>query len=162
MLCDEAWQHSTSTRDRTERFIEMLRDAEQAHRFYAKDCLDDALRRGAAAQLNSWHNRQKIGRIAISYEGKVMSARRIRGTIVRDDDGNQMHTQGLFDYFTWDQLETKAREYFTNIRAYKVNLDTVLRLLGLRELAPGAKDPHEATKQLGISIEEFLMEDTAA
>jgi hypothetical protein len=162
ILCDEAWSYSTSTRERTERFIEMLRDADQAHRFYATDCLDDALHWGAAAQLNAWKTRQKIGRIAVSYEGKVLNARRIRGTIVRDDDGNPMHTQCLFDYFTWEQLEAKALEYATNIRAYKVNLDTVSHLLELRDLAPGTNTPDEATKQLGVSVEEFLMGETAA
>lgn len=162
MLCDEAWRYSRSTRERTERFVQMLRDAEQAHRFYASDCLDEFLHRGAAAQLASWHTRRKTGHIPISYEGKVLSARRIRGTIVRDDNGNPIHTQALFDYFTWEQLEAKALEYSTNIRAYKVNFDTVSRLLELRELAPGAKDPYEATKQLGISVEEFLMIGTAA
>lgn len=162
MLCDEAWRYGTSTRERTERYIEMLRDAEQAHRFYAKDCLDDALHRGATAQLNAWSTRQKFGRIAVSYEGKVLPARRIRGTVVRDDNGNPIHTQGIFDYFTWEQLEAKKREYATNICAYEFNLDTVSRLLGLRDLVPGAKTPDEATKQLGISVEEFLMGGTAA
>jgi len=162
MLCDEAWRYSTSTRERTDRYIEMLRDAEQARRFYAKDCLDDALHRGGAAQLNAWSTCQKMGRIAVSYEGKVLSARQIRGTIVRDDNGNPMHSQGIFDYFTWEQLEAKALEYATNIRAYKFNLDTVSRLLELRELAPDANTPDEATIQLGISVEEFLMGGTAA
>ena len=72
ILCAEAWWYGTSTRERTERYVEMLRDAEQAHRFYAKDCLDDALHRGAAAQLTSWSTRQKAGRIAVSHEGKML------------------------------------------------------------------------------------------
>jgi hypothetical protein len=38
----------------------------------------------------------------------------------------------------------------------------LLRLLELRDLAPGTNRPDEATKQLGISIEEFLMGGTAA
>lgn len=46
MLCAEALWYGMSTRERTDRYIAMLRDDEQAHRFYAKDCLDDALYRG--------------------------------------------------------------------------------------------------------------------
>lgn len=53
-------------------------------------------------------------------------------------------------------------ECAANIRAYRIQLDTLLRLLELRELAPGANIPDEATKQLGISVEEFLMSGTAA
>lgn len=77
MLCAEALWYGMSTRERTDRYIAMLRDDEQAHRFYAKDCLDDALYRGAAAQLTSWRTRQKTGRIAVSHEGKVLSVRRV-------------------------------------------------------------------------------------
>jgi hypothetical protein len=162
LLCAEAWWYGRCTRERTERYLEMLRDAEQAQRFFAKDCLDDALHRGGAAQLTAWSNGQKAGRIAVSYEGKVLPVRRIRGTIVRDDNGNPVHTQSQFDLWSWEQLEAKVQVYLANIRAYRVQLDTVLRLLELRELVPGANTPDEATNKLGISVEEFLIGGTAA
>lgn len=161
-LCAEAVWSGASTRERTERYIKMLLDAVQAHRFYAKDCMNDALYRGATSQLTSWIKHQKAGHIAVSYEGKVLSVRRVRGTIVRDAEGHPFHTQSLFDFWSWEQLEAKVLECAANIRAYRIQLATLLRLLELRELAPGANTPDEATKQLGISIEEFLMGGTAA
>jgi hypothetical protein len=160
-LCAEAFWYGTSTRERTERYIEMLHGDEQAHRFYAKDCLDDALYRGAAAQLVAWSKSQKTGRIAISHEGQVLSVRRVRGTIVRDAKGKRVHTQSAFDFWSWEQLEAKILEYVANIRAYRIQLGTLFRLLDLRELAPGTNTPDEATKQLGTSVEKFLMDGIA-
>lgn len=162
VLCNEAWYCSRFTGPRTERYVELLRDAEQAWRYFAMDCLDNAVYRGAAAQLKAWRCRQRKGRIAVSYEGKVLATRRVIGSVIIDDDGTPMHTQGLFDYLTWEQLEVKAQEYVGNIRAFKLNLYAVLRLLELRDLAPGAHTPAEAAQRLGTTIEQFLGGENAA
>lgn len=161
-LCDEAWRYGATTSERTDRYLQLLYGAEQAQRFYAQDCLHDAVRIGGASQLKSWRVQQKKGRIPVSYEGKVLSTRRVIGSVIVDDEGNPLHTQRIFDYLTWEQLEAKAQEYAANIRAYKLNLYTVMRLIELRDLAPGAGTPAEAVEQLGTTIEEFLGGDVAA
>lgn len=161
-LCDEAWRYGASTAERTDHYIKRLNDAEQAHRYFAMDCLHDAVRTGASAQLKSWRVQQRKGTIPVSYEGKVLSTRRVIGSVIVDDEGNPLHTQRIFDYLTWEQLEAKAQEYAANIRAYKLNLYTVMRLIELRDLAPGAGTPAEAVEQLGTTIEEFLGGDVAA
>lgn len=156
LLCDVAWHYSRKSGERNARYIELLRDAEQAQRYFAKDCLDDAVHIGAASHLKSWRARQQRGRIPVSYEGKILSARRVIGTTEINEDGDAAYTQELFDFFTWEQLEAKAQEYVRNIRAYRFDLDVVLRLLELRDLVPEAGTPAEAVEHLGTTIEEFL------
>ncbi len=157
LICQQAWAISRSQAERTDEFLRLMRDAEQAHRFFAVDSMHTAMRTGAAAQLKSWSDRQRTGRIPVRYDGRVISQRRTLGTTYVDSEGNAVPTQGLFDFWTREQLEAKAADYAANIRAYRVNLSTIMRLLDLLDGAPGALTPAEAALRLGTTVEDVLV-----
>lgn len=159
-ICAEAWDVDESTAERTEAFLSLINDARQAHQFFAGDVLDEALRRGAASLLKSWHKARR--RVPVSFEGEVLSKPRVIGTTVVSDDGSVIHAQTLFDLWTWEQLEAKAREYAQNIKAFRANLHIVVRLLELRERAPEATNPAQACERLGTTVEQWLATEDAA
>jgi hypothetical protein len=158
LICHESVQISPSTAGRTEAYLSRLRDAEQSHRYFALDCLQAAVHDGAAKQLKAWQDRQRQGRIAVRFDGKDISKRRIIGATAVDDEGNSFATQTLFDFMTREQLQEKVREYAINIEAFKTNLYTAVRLLELMDHAPGAATPAEAARVLGTSLEDYLTE----
>lgn len=156
LICYEAWHRSTAQNVRTDAYLALLQDAEQAHRYFAMDCLNTATRTGAANQLKAWNNRQRPNVVAVSYKGDELSKRRSIGSSLVDEEGNRLPTQTLFDYMTREQLEQKANEYATNIRAYRSNLHVIVRLLDLMDEAPGAATPADAASTLGTSLEDYL------
>jgi hypothetical protein len=158
-LCEEAWTSSDSTRARTEEFLRLLHDAEQGRRLFAKDTLREAEGIGAASILKRWNKR--TNRVAVSYDGKVLSKPRTIGTTRADAAGNRYAVQTLFDYMTFEEIETKVREYLRQVSAYRENIYIGTRLLELRDMAPDARTPAEACKQIGTTVDAFLAADAA-
>lgn len=155
-LCHEAWQHSDSTRQRTEEFLRLLHDAGQAHRLFAHDMLREAEFRGASSILKEWHKRTH--RVAVAYNGELLTKSRAVGTVKVAADGLSYATQTLFDMLTFEQLQAKIVEYRRQVAAYRENIHICERLLSLRDLAPEAATPAEACQRLGTTVDDFLAE----
>jgi len=154
--CQEAWEFSDRQPERIDRMVEVIRDAVQAQRRWACDIHQDALRNGLGGKLNTWSkNRNKV---AVAYNGQVLSKPRTIGTQKRSDDGETYVTPTLFDYMPWDELIAKRYEYVRQRMAYDADISLMDRLLALRDMAEDAKTPAEAVVQLGITIEEYLGE----
>lgn len=150
--CAEAWRSSHRQGERTETFIEVLQDARQAHRFWAGDVLDEALRTGASSILKNWSKRQ---RIVISFEGEVVARPRMVGRRRDDGEGHGYTEQALLDSFTLDDLRAKRKEYLTQITAYRQNIALIDELIALCE-ATGCNTPAEAAAALGVSIDDWI------
>ncbi len=159
-LCEEAWAASDRQAQRINAYLAALHDAEQAQRFYAREVLAEAERRGAEALLKGWQKDRQ--RIAVAHDGRVLNRSRVVGTTRRDESGQTFATQTLFDLLTWDEIEAKVTEFSRQVRAYRDNIILAMRLLGLRDLAPESHTPDEAARSLGITVEDFLMDEHAA
>jgi hypothetical protein len=153
-LCREAWESAVSTRDRTEEFLRLLHDADQAHRLFARDVLRDAEQRGAASIIKAWFKRSQ--RIAVSYQGEVLTKTRVVGAQAIGDDGQAYVVQTLFDLLTFDQIAAKLEWYRRQRQAYTANIHVCERLLLLQKLAPGASTPAEACELVGTTVDAFL------
>lgn len=157
-ICQEAWDAGDSTRDRTEAFIDKIRDAEQAHRMFARDILREALFRGMSAILKRWHKSRRT--VAISYEGDILTHDKLLSRVVgiRNDtgQGGWYYTQTLFELLTFEQVAEKLREFQTQQFAYTINVHVYERILALKALVPSANTPAEACQHLGITIDQYL------
>lgn len=158
-LCREAWESSESTKARTDEFLRLLHDAEQARRLFAIDTLRDIEAIGAASLLKRWN--KSSNRVAVAYDGRVLSKPRTVGTTRADDSGNRYAVQALFDYMSFDEIEAKVSEYLRQVSAYRENIYLGTRLLELRDQAPGALTPAEACARLGTTVEAYLAADAA-
>ena len=162
VACNEAWDSAKSTRERGERFRELVEDGVQAHRLWASDLLQEFVQRGAEAELKSWRNRTRRV-VAVAHDGRLLNLPRVIGVKVRsEDDGTAFHQQELYDFLPFEQLEEKAKEYLSQARAYQDRLYVLTLLLELRELVPGATTPDEAARSLGTTVDAWLDERTAA
>ncbi|MCA1570811.1 MAG: hypothetical protein LC798_10940 [Chloroflexi bacterium] len=158
-LCDKAWVAADSTGERVAEFDRLLRDAEQAHRFYASDVAREARRLGLAVILKNWHKAHR--RMAFAHNGQMLDRPRIVGTKITDEAGQMYDVQTLFDYLTWDQIEDKIVAYSRNVKTYRDNIALARKVLALRDLAPSAATPAEAASALGISLDDYLTENVA-
>lgn len=155
--CVEAWRSSDRQGERTEAFIDALRDARQAHRFWAGDVLEEALRTGASSILKNWSKRQ---RILVTFEGQVVSRPRMVGRRRDDGEGRGYTEQALLDSFTLDELRSKRTEYLTQIKAYRQNIAVLDELIALCE-ATGCATPAEAARSLGTTVDAWLKQAAA-
>jgi hypothetical protein len=158
-LCREAWDSSDSTKDRTEEFLKLLQDAAQARRIFARDILREIEMAGAAALLKRWN--KQTSRVAVAYDGRILSKPRTVGTTRADELGKRYAVQTLFDLMTFDEIERKVREYQKQVSSYKENIHLAETLLALRRKAPGAQTPAEACARLGTTVEAYLAEEAA-
>lgn len=161
VACNDAWDSAKSTRERGERFRELVDDGVQAHRLWANDLLQEFLQRGAEAELKSWRNRTRRV-VAVAHDGRILDLPRVIGVKVPSEDGAAYHQQELYDFLPFEQLEEKAKEYLSQARAYQDRLYVLTLLLELRDLAPGASTPQEAAERLGTTVDAWLDERTAA
>lgn len=150
--CIEAWGSSVRQGERTEAFIDALRDARQAQRFWASDVLEEALRTGASSILKNWSKRQ---RIVITFEGEVVSRPRMIGRRRDDGEGRGYTEQALLDSFTLDELRSKRTEYLAQIKAYRQNIAVIDQLIALCE-ATGCDTPADAARALGVSVDDWI------
>lgn len=157
LIVEEAWRSSSAQADRADTYLSLLRDGEQAQRFFATDCLHDALLRGVQGQLKrEWRRIQNGAKLPVSYEGTRVDTDRVLGVVTRDGGGRPVRTQTLFDYCTRDQIEGKIREFAGNVKAYKAKLKAALRAIDLLDRVPEATTPAEAATALGTTVEAFL------
>jgi hypothetical protein len=152
-----SWSASDRSGERTERLLSGVRDGIQARRVWANIALEEAARIGLASFLKGFYKRD---RAAISHDGEVLSKPRTIGAKRSDGDGNEYHTQSLFDYLTVDELRAKRREYLAQIHSYKGNLALADKLIALCEAA-GCATPQLAASALGTSVDEWLGRDAA-
>lgn len=160
VACNEAWDSAEGTRERGSRFLEIVRDAAQAHRIWACDLLSQFMEAGAQAELKRWRKaNQKV--VAVSHDGRILSRPRVVGVRIQNEDG-VANIQTLYDYMTFEQIEQKVAEFLRQVSAYRDNIFVATLLLELRELAPGATTPHEAAERLGTTVDIWLDQRTAA
>lgn len=159
-LVSESLTTSKATRERTAHFLDGLSDAEQAQRRWAVEVARSLKETGAASHLK--RAEKAANQAAVSYRGEVVAIPRTIGIKTPDASGATVDQQMLFDYIPFDRLEDKAKEYVTNLRANRRNLDTVLRLLDLRTQVPEAATPAEACGKLGTSVDAYLLGQATA
>jgi hypothetical protein len=153
ILIQEATAAGRSTRDRTDRFMKGLLDAEQAHRPWAIEVLGQCARVGAQGLLKrEWKSNNSV---LVSHDGRVVSKPRVIGVNVKSAEGKMFAQQTFFDVMTVQQLHEKRSEYITQIRAYDSNLATIDKLLALCE-AGAADTPELAASNLGTTVETWL------
>lgn len=149
----EAWNRDDTQRGRTEAFIEIVTDAEQARRWWAGDVLRECQYVGAAALLKRQY--KLLNQVAVSYSGEVVSKSRVGGTTDQSGD-TAVHYQTLFDLMTREQLQDKRVEYLRTMRGYGENLGLIDKLLALLDMAPGSSNAAQAAEQIGTSVDEYL------
>lgn len=161
VACTEAWDGAEGTRDRGDRFLQIVRDAAQAHRTWAVDLLAQFLENGAQAELKHWRKAtRKV--VAVAQDGRILSRPRVVGVVRRDEEGKPFHQQEAFDFMTFDEIEDKAKEFLRQVTAYQDNIFVATLLLELRDLAPGTCTPDEAARHLGTTVDAWLDQRTAA
>lgn len=149
------------TDERTHRFIAIIRDAEQAHRPWAREVLDDMIYRGAANILRAEEKRQTHSTVEFKRDGKTVSAPRILGVRRATANGGMAYERALFDDMTVEELAVKRDEFRAGEKTYGEDADVIESLLDLCVQA-GAFTPGEAVRQLGIPIEEWLSRKASA
>jgi hypothetical protein len=148
-----ACESAKTTRERGEAFLKSYNRALSAGRMWARDIWRDAEVQMAEAEVVNF---LKSHRVAVAYNGKLISKPRIIGSLRTQDDGTRASEQALFDFFSWEELEAKAQEYVKSLAAHRGNLYIVTRLLKLRDLAPGSSNASEAAAELGTTVEAWL------
>ncbi len=161
VACTEAWDSAEGTRERGERFLELVREAaDQAHRIWARDLLTQFEEHGAQAELKRWRKAtRKV--VAVAHDGRILSRPRVVGVQVQGESGASS-VQMLWDYMTFEQIEQKIAEFLRQVSAYRDNIFVATLLLELRDLVPTAATPDEAAERLGTTVDAWLDERTAA
>lgn len=154
-----AWDHSTKQAERNEKYVELLLDAVQAHRKWAREVLDTLCLSGGGSDLKNW--RKRTAQVMVAHDGRLLSKPRVIGIRRTDAGGHAYSEQTLFDLFTWDEIDTKRKAYLKQIGAYDTNIALLDRLAQLRELAPGASTPAEACRRIGTTLDEWLGAEAA-
>jgi hypothetical protein len=143
-------------------FLAGLDDAEQAHRIWARDVIQDMRSNGADRILKNEQN-ARTRRVAVAHNGQVLGkVHREVGARKRDDEGAVENQRLLFDFMSWEQLREKLPWYAQQIGAFERDAMAVVRLLELEDRVPDAANPAEACERLGITVEQWLLGEDAA
>lgn len=156
----EAWAKGGNSKQRADALLDIVADATQAHRQWAREVERQALRSGLASLLKRWKKARDT--VQVSVDGRVLNKPATVGTVVKDDEGEVWHQQVLMHDMTRDELKDKRREYLRQIRAYTDNVEVVDRLLALLDAAEGADTPRDAAAELGTTVEAWLSGQDAA
>lgn len=123
-----------------------LHDAEQAHRQWALDRLEDALLAGLAREFTNYRKRQ-APRVEVKGGGSV---KRIGGVRRRDVDGKVRHQQ--VDYFEtpFSEIADHVAQEVATLAQMSRNSRALQRLLDLQDKVPTARTPRAACEVLGL------------
>lgn len=144
---------SKNTRDRTKLIAKLLNDAVQAHRPWARDVEYQAIRTGLAKEIKAYQDRT---RALVSHDGQVLNLPSIQSRRIQSVDGEIYFQRELIEVWSWEQIEAKRTEALVGQHAYTSKIAHYDALLALRDMAPGAKTPDEAVRQLGTTVDQWL------
>jgi len=130
----------------------MLRDAEQAHRAWAQERLDDALLAGLAREFTNYRKRQ-APRVEVKGGGSV---KRIGGVRRRDAAGKVRHQQ--VDYFDtpFAEIADHVAQEVATLAQMSRNSRALQRLLDLQDKVPTAATPQDACRILGLDPADVM------
>ena len=161
---DEAVRESLLARrtdERTHRFIEVVQDAVQAHRPWAREVLSDMVYRGAASILRAEERRQSHATVEVKRDGKTVTVPRILGVRRPDKDGRMTFERALFDDMSVEELAAKRDEFRAGQKTYGDDAEVMERLLDLC-IQAHRETPAEAAAVLGLTVNEWIHEVRAA
>lgn len=150
---------SSDTTDRLNLADKLLTDAIQAHRPWASEVATSCRREGMAREIKRHQDRQ---RVAVAYNGRVLSVPAVQARKVVDTDGAVSYQRELIELWTWAELLDKRAEAIRAQVTYSEKVAHYDRLLALRELAPASDSPAEAAEHLGIDLDSWLAGEVAA
>lgn len=154
-----AWNKGRNDQERLDAFIEAVRDAEQAHREWATDLLDSALRAGMWKRLKERHRAQEPLIVKFAHGShNVPSVGGVRRTTT---DGARFEQLAFFD-MSREELQAKQREYINTAFAARRNKHVVTQLLALLDKAQNASTPRQAAAELGTDIASYLAIEQAS
>jgi len=136
-------------------FLSKLHDAVQAQRPWAFDLEADIRRRGAAGEVSSYA-KSRVAPALISFDGRLLTKPAVAGFKRIRGDGQKWIAQELITVAPWEELRAKRSEHLTLEKTYGSNVALYDKLLALETMAPGSANPVQASKQLGIDLEEYL------
>lgn len=149
----EVVSEAEGTGERTHLMAAKIDDAVQAQRTWAVEVQRTAQYDGYSNAIKAYLKRT---RVVINIADREVSKPRTIGTKRKDQAGTVVDLQLPLEVLTFDQIRDKRVEYVRQARAYTDNIAVTDRLLALQDMAPGANTPGEATKALGITLDEYL------
>lgn len=138
------------TREAANRLGDLLADAAQAQRTWARQRLNEALHSGLTKQWRS-HVQKQRPKIKTS-NGEVKAV----GGIRRTNGGAPEYVQVPLDLMTFEELHAHRAMHISNLRTLAMNAKVVERLLALRDKCPTAKTPAEACRKLGLDPADVM------
>jgi len=144
---------SRETAARLDLMDELITDAIQAHRPWATEVARSARREGYAREIKRYQDRE---RVAVAYDGRVLSVPAVQARKVVDDDGAVTYQRELLQFWTWGELKAKRQEAVKAATTYTEKIAHYDRLLMLADLAPESTTPAEAAAALGVDLGEWL------
>ncbi len=134
----------TPTREAANRLGDLLSDAIQAQRPWARQKLNEALHSGLAKQ---WRSHVQKQRPKVKTKGATVKA---VGGIRRSKGGAPEYVQVPLDEMSFSELREHRAMHISNLRTLAANAKVVERLLALQDKCPKAKTPAEACQKLGL------------
>ena len=123
----------TPTREAANMLGELLADAVQAQRPWARQRLNEALHAGLS---KVWRSHVQKSRPKVrTKQGEVKSV----GGIRRMKDGQQTYVQVPLDAMSFEELVQYRAMHVSNLQALSANTKVVERLLALRDRCPKAQ-----------------------
>lgn len=152
-LLAEVVAATTNTTKRLDLFEQLLNDALQAQRSWARDVERSGLRNGLAKEIKAYQDRK---RALVAYDGQLLNLPRVQGTVTRTSDGEVHHQRELIELWTWQQIADKRADALKTRQYYSEKVAHYDRLLALRDMCPESVTPTDAARRLGINLDEFL------
>lgn len=149
-------QHANQS-DRIDAFLNRIRGdaARPAQWPYAVEVLAHLARLGASSLIKTEQQRRAM--VVVNNGGTKRTKTKMVGAIKRDPTtGVEYPQQTLFDLMTFDELRRKLTEFEGQRDAAAFNVETIIKLLALEQLVPGAAGPADACAALGTTIEDYL------
>ncbi|MGH3098467.1 MAG: hypothetical protein ACRDMV_20980 [Streptosporangiales bacterium] len=155
---EEAWAVGSNDAERTDEFLRILRDAEQAQRRWAEDVLTAALRDGAWKHLKERH--KAVNRNTVTFANRAHSVPSIGGARIKTVDGQQWEQ---LDFADMDREQLLAQQRQTEDQAFAARRTNhhIRRHLALLDQRPDAATPREAARLLGIDLPAWLAEESS-
>jgi len=132
------------TRDAANKLAELLADAVQAQRPWARQRLNEAMHAGLAKAWKSHVQKQRPK--VKTKNGSVKGV----GGIRRDIGDRTAYVQIPLDEMSFDELVQYRAMHVSNLTTLAENAKVVDRLLALQDKAPAAKTPKAACRKLGL------------
>lgn len=144
---------SKNTRDRIDLIEQLLNDAVQAQRPWARDVERQAMRSGLGKEIKAYQDRR---RALVSHDGQVLNLPSVQARRVKAVDGEVYFQRELIEVWPWEQIEAKRAEMLVGQFAYTSKIAHCDALLALRDMVPGARTPEEAARMLGTTVDQWL------